>query len=65
MEPEDTPAPAIWRQSLRKTSSFGVLQDAKLEEGAAKEGSGIKRSASSPRLDTEEKVGLGRDNTKP
>lgn len=55
MEPEDTLAPAIWRQSLRKTSSFGVLQDAKLEEGAAKEGSGIKRSASSPRLDTEEK----------
>ncbi|KAJ6654357.1 hypothetical protein lerEdw1_006950 [Lerista edwardsae] len=55
MEPEDTPAPAVWRQSLRKTSSFGVLQDAKLEEGAAKEGSGIKRSASSPRLDTEEK----------
>ncbi|XP_067325978.1 protein phosphatase 1 regulatory subunit 12C isoform X2 [Anolis sagrei] len=55
MEPEDAAAPAIWRQSLRKTSSFGVLQDAKLEDGAAKEGSGIKRSASSPRLDTEEK----------
>ncbi|XP_053217956.1 protein phosphatase 1 regulatory subunit 12C isoform X4 [Podarcis raffonei] len=56
MEPEDTAAPAIWKQSLRKTSSFGVLQDAKLEEeAAAKEGSGIKRSASSPRLDTEEK----------
>ncbi|XP_062813939.1 protein phosphatase 1 regulatory subunit 12C isoform X6 [Anolis carolinensis] len=55
MEPEDAAAPAIWRQSLRKTSSFGVLQDARLEDGAAKEGSGIKRSASSPRLDTEEK----------
>ncbi|XP_033024768.1 protein phosphatase 1 regulatory subunit 12C isoform X3 [Lacerta agilis] len=56
MEPEDTAAPAIWKQSLRKTSSFGVLQDAKLEEeAAAKEASGIKRSASSPRLDTEEK----------
>nr|XP_056719624.1 protein phosphatase 1 regulatory subunit 12C isoform X2 [Euleptes europaea] len=55
MEPEDTRAPAVWRQSLRKTSSYGVLQDAQLEEGAAKEGSGIKRSASSPRLDTEEK----------
>ncbi|KAJ7313963.1 hypothetical protein JRQ81_005803 [Phrynocephalus forsythii] len=55
MEPEDVAAPAAWRQSLRKTSSFGVLQDAKLEDGAAKEGGGIKRSASSPRLDTEEK----------
>ncbi|XP_061444474.1 protein phosphatase 1 regulatory subunit 12C isoform X2 [Rhineura floridana] len=55
MEPADAAVPAIWRQSLRKTSSFGVLQDAKLEEAAAKEGSGIKRSASSPRLDTEEK----------
>ncbi|XP_066483559.1 protein phosphatase 1 regulatory subunit 12C isoform X2 [Tiliqua scincoides] len=55
MEPEDSLAPATWRQSLRKTSSFGVLQDAKLDEGATKEGSGIKRSASSPRLDTEEK----------
>ncbi|XP_042328773.1 protein phosphatase 1 regulatory subunit 12C isoform X2 [Sceloporus undulatus] len=55
MEPEDAAAPAIWRQSLRKTSSFGVLQDAKLDDGAAKQGSGIKRSASSPRLDTEEK----------
>ncbi|XP_060111491.1 protein phosphatase 1 regulatory subunit 12C [Heteronotia binoei] len=55
MEPEDSQAPAAWRQSLRKTSSFGVLQDARLEDGAAKEGSGIKRSASSPRLDTEEK----------
>ncbi|XP_054848926.1 protein phosphatase 1 regulatory subunit 12C isoform X2 [Eublepharis macularius] len=55
MEPEDSQAPAVWRQSLRKTSSFGVLQDARLEEGAAKEGGGIKRSASSPRLDTEEK----------
>ncbi|XP_048373040.1 protein phosphatase 1 regulatory subunit 12C isoform X5 [Sphaerodactylus townsendi] len=55
MEPEDSQAPAVWRQSLRKTSSFGVLQDARLEEGAGKEGGGIKRSASSPRLDTEEK----------
>ncbi|XP_062994583.1 protein phosphatase 1 regulatory subunit 12C isoform X2 [Elgaria multicarinata webbii] len=55
MEPEDSAAPSVWRQSLRKTSSFGVLQDARLEEGAAKEGSGIKRSASSPRLVTEEK----------
>lgn len=55
MEPEEVAAPAVWRQSLRKTSSFGVLQDAKLEEAAAKEGVGIKRSASSPRLDTEEK----------
>uniref|UniRef100_A0ABM5EI57 Protein phosphatase 1 regulatory subunit n=1 Tax=Pogona vitticeps TaxID=103695 RepID=A0ABM5EI57_9SAUR len=55
MEPEDVAAPAVWRQSLRKTSSFGVLQDAKLDDGAVKEGGGIKRSASSPRLDTEEK----------
>ncbi|XP_032091512.1 protein phosphatase 1 regulatory subunit 12C isoform X1 [Thamnophis elegans] len=54
-EPSSLPAPATWRQSLRKTSSFGVLQDAKLDEGASKGGSGIKRSASSPRLDTEEK----------
>ncbi|XP_044303797.1 protein phosphatase 1 regulatory subunit 12C isoform X4 [Varanus komodoensis] len=54
-EPEDTAVPSAWRQSLRKTSSFGVLQDARLEEGAAKAGGGIKRSASSPRLDTEEK----------
>ncbi|XP_070622919.1 protein phosphatase 1 regulatory subunit 12C [Erythrolamprus reginae] len=54
-EPSSLPAPATWRQSLRKTSSFGVLQDAKLEEGGPKGGSGIKRSASSPRLDTEEK----------
>ncbi|XP_034279095.1 protein phosphatase 1 regulatory subunit 12C isoform X2 [Pantherophis guttatus] len=54
-EPSSLPAPATWRQSLRKTSSFGVLQDAKLDEGGPKGGSGIKRSASSPRLDTEEK----------
>ncbi|XP_058037765.1 protein phosphatase 1 regulatory subunit 12C isoform X2 [Ahaetulla prasina] len=54
-EPSSLPTPATWRQSLRKTSSFGVLQDAKLDEGVAKGGSGIKRSASSPRLDTEEK----------
>ncbi|XP_063157262.1 protein phosphatase 1 regulatory subunit 12C isoform X2 [Candoia aspera] len=55
MEPGSLPAPATWRQSLRKTSSFGVLQDAKLDEGVPKGGSGIKRSASSPRLDIEEK----------
>ncbi|XP_025024177.1 protein phosphatase 1 regulatory subunit 12C isoform X4 [Python bivittatus] len=55
MEPGSLPAPATWRQSLRKTSSFGVLQDAKLDEGVSKGGSGIKRSASSPRLDIEEK----------
>ncbi|XP_026533214.1 protein phosphatase 1 regulatory subunit 12C [Notechis scutatus] len=54
-EPGSLPAPATWRQSLRKTSSFGVLQDAKLDEGVPKGGSGIKRSASSPRLDKEEK----------
>ncbi|KAL7977418.1 hypothetical protein Chor_009367, partial [Crotalus horridus] len=54
-EPGSLPDPATWRQNLRKTSSFGVLQDAKLDEGVHKGGSGIKRSASSPRLDTEEK----------
>lgn len=48
------PAPA-WRAGLRKTGSFGVLQDAQLEEASPKEGR-IKRSASSPRLDTDEKV---------
>ncbi|XP_037744370.1 protein phosphatase 1 regulatory subunit 12C isoform X2 [Chelonia mydas] len=51
--PEDSSAPA-WRAGLRKTGSFGVLQDARLDEGPPKEGR-IKRSASSPRLDTEEK----------
>ncbi|XP_038238090.2 protein phosphatase 1 regulatory subunit 12C isoform X2 [Dermochelys coriacea] len=51
--PEDTSAPA-WRAGLRKTGSFGVLQDARLDEGLPKEGR-IKRSASSPRLDTEKK----------
>ncbi|XP_067408158.1 protein phosphatase 1 regulatory subunit 12C isoform X2 [Emydura macquarii macquarii] len=51
--PEDVSAPA-WRAGLRKTGSFGVLQDARLDEGPLKEGR-IKRSASSPRLDTEEK----------
>uniref|UniRef100_A0A8C8SR44 Protein phosphatase 1 regulatory subunit n=1 Tax=Pelusios castaneus TaxID=367368 RepID=A0A8C8SR44_9SAUR len=50
---EDVSAPA-WRAGLRKTGSFGVLQDAQLDEGPLKEGR-IKRSASSPRLDTEEK----------
>ncbi|KYO33046.1 protein phosphatase 1 regulatory subunit 12C isoform D [Alligator mississippiensis] len=52
-EPEKVPAPA-WRAGLRKTGSFGVLQDAQLEEASPKEGR-IKRSASSPRLDTDEK----------
>ncbi|XP_050783889.1 protein phosphatase 1 regulatory subunit 12C isoform X2 [Gopherus flavomarginatus] len=51
--PEDSSAPA-WRAGLRKTGSFGMLQDARLDEGPPKEGR-IKRSASSPRLDTEEK----------
>ncbi|XP_053546682.1 protein phosphatase 1 regulatory subunit 12C isoform X1 [Bombina bombina] len=42
------------RAGLRKTGSFGVLQDAKLEGSSSKE-PGIKRSASSPRLDTQER----------
>ncbi|XP_075461588.1 protein phosphatase 1 regulatory subunit 12C isoform X3 [Ascaphus truei] len=42
------------RAGLRKTGSFGVLQDAKLEDSSKRE-TGIKRSASSPRLDTEER----------
>ncbi|XP_078511141.1 protein phosphatase 1 regulatory subunit 12C isoform X1 [Lissotriton helveticus] len=46
---------ATLRAGLRKTGSFGVLQDAKLEDNHASEGWGIKRSASSPRLDSEEK----------
>ncbi|XP_069494144.1 protein phosphatase 1 regulatory subunit 12C [Ambystoma mexicanum] len=44
-----------WRAGLKKTGSFGVLPDAKLEDGHANECRGIKRSASSPRLDAEEK----------
>ncbi|XP_075773587.1 protein phosphatase 1 regulatory subunit 12C isoform X2 [Pelodiscus sinensis] len=51
--PEDSAAPA-WRAGLRKTGSFGVLPDARLDEEPLKE-AGIRRSASSPRLDTEEK----------
>nr|XP_033816695.1 protein phosphatase 1 regulatory subunit 12C isoform X2 [Geotrypetes seraphini] len=43
---------APWRVGLRKTGSFNILQDAKMAE--AKE-FGVKRSASSPRLDLEEK----------
>ncbi|XP_063292664.1 protein phosphatase 1 regulatory subunit 12C isoform X2 [Pelobates fuscus] len=43
------------RAGLRKTGSFGVLQDAKLEDSNTKE-HGIKRSASSPRLDTQERT---------
>ncbi|KAM4650881.1 protein phosphatase 1 regulatory subunit 12C isoform 1-T1 [Discoglossus pictus] len=43
------------RAGLRKTGSFGVLQDAKLEDNSIKE-PGIKRSASSPRLDTQERA---------
>ncbi|XP_068097346.1 protein phosphatase 1 regulatory subunit 12C isoform X2 [Hyperolius riggenbachi] len=42
------------RAGLRKTGSFGALQDAKAEDNGFKE-SGIKRSASSPRLDTQER----------
>ncbi|XP_075045833.1 protein phosphatase 1 regulatory subunit 12C isoform X2 [Mixophyes fleayi] len=42
------------RAGLRKTGSFGALQDAKLEDNSFKE-PGIKRSASSPRLDTQER----------
>ncbi|XP_074872037.1 protein phosphatase 1 regulatory subunit 12C isoform X2 [Carettochelys insculpta] len=51
--PDDSAAPA-WRAGLRKTGSFGVLQEARLDEGPLKD-TGIKRSASSPRLDAEEK----------
>ncbi|XP_063798907.1 protein phosphatase 1 regulatory subunit 12C isoform X3 [Pseudophryne corroboree] len=40
------------RAGLRKTGSFGALQDAKIEDSSVKE-PGIKRSASSPRLDTQ------------
>ncbi|XP_075045832.1 protein phosphatase 1 regulatory subunit 12C isoform X1 [Mixophyes fleayi] len=43
------------RAGLRKTGSFGALQDAKLEDNSFKE-PGIKRSASSPRLDTQERL---------
>ncbi|XP_044137635.1 protein phosphatase 1 regulatory subunit 12C isoform X1 [Bufo gargarizans] len=42
------------RAGLRKTGSFGALQDAKVEDSSFKE-PGIKRSASSPRLDTQER----------
>ncbi|XP_066463855.1 protein phosphatase 1 regulatory subunit 12C isoform X2 [Eleutherodactylus coqui] len=42
------------RAGLRKTGSFGALQDAKVEDSSFKE-PGIKRSASSPRLDTHER----------
>ncbi|XP_077313653.1 protein phosphatase 1 regulatory subunit 12C isoform X1 [Lithobates pipiens] len=42
------------RAGLRKTGSFGALQDAKVEDSSVKE-PGIKRSASSPRLDTQER----------
>ncbi|XP_030053732.1 protein phosphatase 1 regulatory subunit 12C isoform X1 [Microcaecilia unicolor] len=48
----DDSSPAPWKVGLRKTGSFGVLQDAKM--GEAKE-AGVKRSASSPRLDLEDK----------
>ncbi|KAM4702541.1 protein phosphatase 1 regulatory subunit 12C [Rhinophrynus dorsalis] len=43
-----------FRAGLRKTGSFGALQDAKLEDSSIEE-LGIKRSASSPRLDTQER----------
>ncbi|XP_040288466.1 protein phosphatase 1 regulatory subunit 12C isoform X3 [Bufo bufo] len=42
------------RAGLRKTGSFGALQDAKVEDSSFKE-PGIKRSASSPRLGTQER----------
>ncbi|XP_077115686.1 protein phosphatase 1 regulatory subunit 12C isoform X2 [Ranitomeya variabilis] len=42
------------RAGLRKTGSFGALQDARIEDSSFKE-PGIKRSASSPRLDTPER----------
>ncbi|XP_056397962.1 protein phosphatase 1 regulatory subunit 12C isoform X2 [Hyla sarda] len=42
------------RAGLRKTGSFGALQDARIEDNSFKE-PGIKRSASSPRLDTQER----------
>ncbi|KAG8547417.1 hypothetical protein GDO81_028391 [Engystomops pustulosus] len=42
------------RAGLRKTGSFGALQDAKIADSSFKE-PGIKRSASSPRLDTQER----------
>eukprot|EP00079_Xenopus_tropicalis_P037199 XP_017950970.1 PREDICTED: protein phosphatase 1 regulatory subunit 12C isoform X1 [Xenopus tropicalis] len=42
------------RAGLRKTGSYGVLQDAKLAGSSVKD-LGIKRSASSPRLDTQER----------
>ncbi|XP_069804612.1 protein phosphatase 1 regulatory subunit 12C isoform X2 [Dendropsophus ebraccatus] len=42
------------RAGLRKTGSFGALQDARIEDNSFK-ATGIKRSASSPRLDTQER----------
>ncbi|KAM4016276.1 protein phosphatase 1 regulatory subunit 12C isoform 2-T2 [Anomaloglossus baeobatrachus] len=42
------------RAGLRKTGSFGALQDARIADSSFKE-PGIKRSASSPRLDTPER----------
>ncbi|XP_072282404.1 protein phosphatase 1 regulatory subunit 12C isoform X7 [Pyxicephalus adspersus] len=42
------------RAGLRKTGSFGALQDAKAKDSSFTEPS-IKRSASSPRLDTQER----------
>ncbi|XP_018083554.1 protein phosphatase 1 regulatory subunit 12C isoform X2 [Xenopus laevis] len=42
------------RAGLRKTGSYGVLQDAKLADSSIKD-LGIKRSASSPRLDTQKR----------
>ncbi|XP_063798905.1 protein phosphatase 1 regulatory subunit 12C isoform X1 [Pseudophryne corroboree] len=48
------------RAGLRKTGSFGALQDAKIEDSSVKE-PGIKRSASSPRLDTQGRRSLKSD----
>ncbi|XP_043915146.1 protein phosphatase 1 regulatory subunit 12C [Protopterus annectens] len=50
---QDISSPALWRAGLRKTGSFGAIQDAKLSENTKE--NGIKRSASSPRLDGEDK----------
>ncbi|XP_064416419.1 protein phosphatase 1 regulatory subunit 12C isoform X2 [Latimeria chalumnae] len=52
---KEDPSQPAWLSGLRKTGSFGALPDAKLGDEVANEG-GIKRSASSPRLDNEEKV---------
>uniref|UniRef100_H2ZWK1 Protein phosphatase 1 regulatory subunit n=1 Tax=Latimeria chalumnae TaxID=7897 RepID=H2ZWK1_LATCH len=51
---KEDPSQPAWLSGLRKTGSFGALPDAKLGDEVANEG-GIKRSASSPRLDNEEK----------